>query len=388
MVLPRVGPPLGRGRRDTTATTAVMALSPMHGHAFQWIAGLAALGFSSAALSGAQSAASEDQIELRNFPPTAVVMLLDGLQDGWIFDKCVNDRIHLVPAPPPGSQALLSGSVKVPVKNFIPFATLFGIFPRPLMLICPPEVAAFASERAMLLDVHPGWTNSASDVVVEPLAPPLDVKLNVRVPTGHATALAFAQGEVWLAGALFRQNRTGLKLDATITATAGSFMGTSNGCADITAVQAAGVYQADRLNVYFVNVLLNPSGIGTDYGRNCFLGGAPNIIFVSVSDHVPVTLAHEIGHGLWLLHTNMGYPNSYPGFTSVNIMYDAADATAGQARHYFSLGQGYRLNVHSPSWLNSPVGGAPALRTGPTKTCQPIDSPAKQPCPWGALAWP
>ena len=127
---------------------------------------------------------------------------------------------------------------------------------------------------------------------------------------------------------------------------------------------------------------------GTDIkaGMTCLDELAPNVMFLSVSKALPTMMAHEIGHALSLKHS--GVENlAFGNFEEKNIMHDSDNASLTSPRAVLTLGQMYRVYVDDRSWLNAPVGGAPARRNAPTKHCQDGYS-TTGPCPPTDQAWP
>jgi hypothetical protein len=345
------------------------------------IAGAASLSLGAAPGSTSLVEEEWDVIQLRNAKSVKPVLLLDGVAASapttWI-----NDAVTPVPAPSGLWNYLLYlvlGRLNHPVSNMVP----------------PPagaasEVGVFAFRRAMLLDIAPAWTAGADDHLRENLLASLRVPLNIWVPDGDALALELAKAEMYSARFVYGRTRTGLTVTGAVHDTVASLLGTGKGCDDVPYFRSLGppVYRADQMNVYYVSDIVF-TGYDTWSGLNAIdcgglYAGPGNISFVSLPDHLPIIVAHEVGHGLSLRHAGTGNYMMGGGFTTANVMYDAGDLETAQLRNELSLGQSYRLNVDQRSWLNA---GAAALRTGPTKTCAD-DFTSVVPCPIQDSKWP
>ena len=136
-------------------------------------------------------------------------------------------------------------------------------------------------------------------------------------------------------------------------------------------------YFRDALNVYVVDSI---HGFGTQDGLTCFdqrVGGNPatNVIFWSLLYHSDATLPHEIGHAFGLQSLTCGHVKDLidrPGCDAIqanNLMLQKEAAPAPSpwlVRDHFTLGQVYRMNLDSISFLN-----LAGLRGGrPVKVCQ------------------
>lgn len=308
--------------------------------------------------------------------PFAVV-LLDGRRDDG---TCAMDEVRV------GLGFL--NAVSIHVGNFVPSDAT-----------CPSnaEVAALSSRGALVFIPSPGWTDAGGERVYVVVQPRLRVKLNIQVETGGGTATP--TDEFLSAAAIYRNSRTGLKLTLAqpITETTASI---GSGCADLPAILggAGPPYDKDAINVYFIlgKVKHVIPATGTEVersGQNCRENGAPNVIYMALTDYLPTTLAHEIGHALELEHTgagNGGPSTSTAGFSVRNIMYNGTVATVAESRDHLALGQIYRANIHKPSWLNTPVPGATAVRLEPTKDCGNgfVTLTTAGECPRQSLSWP
>jgi hypothetical protein len=140
---------------------------------------------------------------------------------------------------------------------------------------------------------------------------------------------------------------------------------------------------------------LKTSGGFTYAGWSCEPGSVPAaIIFMNWGSYMSGTLAHEFGHSLGLrdpdTHTgtdgvgHVFYIQPANAFDAGNLMAFGAPATKNYARHYLTLGQGYRMNVHLQSWLNlgHDLSQTPSV---PIRAHQP-NAPPNQALPCGGNA--
>lgn len=250
---------------------------------------------------------------------------------------------------------------------------------------CATELSVFAKGFAPLLDRTPTPVLSGGKrVVIEALPPPWIIKL--RVVAEYPEAATDLTNDLNTARILFSSNAMGVvpDLDGDVAMISPDPDPTTNkvhryaiaiakGCAGVVA--EPGLVVPDRMNVFYTrDDQWTPSFGSNEYGYNCYLEGHPNVAFVR-KKHALGTLAHELGHGLWLGHVLPGV-----GWTSSNVMQPSAfNPDTPVTIDRFSLGQAYRANVDRNSWINS--GG---IRGGPWKICQPSsvgNSSVNWPCP-------
>jgi hypothetical protein len=140
----------------------------------------------------------------------------------------------------------------------------------------------------------------------------------------------------------------------------------------VGALENAGVYDGNMLNVYFVD-----AGFTGAHFRYCADKGYLSTQMIFVGTYASgTTLIHEIGHALNLGHVHSSDDNhdDEDDFSSKNIMWPAA-----QNRDQFTAGQVVRCSLEERSLLNS--GG---FRSGqPTRHCKRQQMSAE--CPWRAL---
>jgi hypothetical protein len=313
----------------------------------------------------ASVADSEDQIVLSQATPAdAAVAVLDARRRGG---SCLND-------------ALFQGSGPFAVGDLI---TPGG---------CASELTVFARGRA-LLRINPSWSDGV-DTVVAPRGPSLRrVEVDVYVVSSGMNSANWARLDLVRAGTLFDDSRVGLSFDSSKFVTSTSLTNADkatigDNCQQADALKGSSLYNPNRINVYVIPSITS-EGLNTWRGYNCWEkkppgnpDGTPNIIYISVSWHSPTTLAHELGHALGLRgkvgHT--GGPDSrMDGFESTNLMWKGLDGDGTKAQDWFSLGQAFRMNADTHSWLNRAAGSS---STGPQPlACSPTSPKSKTPCP-------
>ncbi len=346
----------------------VVAGAPYLSHS-RWGMGLAVVSLGWVAVSDVANVGSVEDVP----GPDAVFLV-----DGRIGTACVNDKVSLYGVGALAGLSLASSSA------------------------CRSEVAVFTHDHAMWLQDRVAWPDlgeGVTDVLLQPLVKPA---LNVWVPTSSSwtsdeglDAATWAKVSVTIAKSVFGRNRVGMTFNRSVREYTGGQEGTvGNGCTHAAAVIAAGppLYRPNAVNVYYVKTI-------EDYhrGYTCFESGAANVVYVALTatPEVTTTLAHELGHALGLQgnvgHINPGEFGATSSFVAPeeNLMYNTTtlDIASGQWR--FSLGQAYRMNVATRSWINQPVffgSTAGPLRTGVTKICG--NDPAQGRCPALWLSWP
>lgn len=249
---------------------------------------------------------------------------------------------------------------------------------------CATEFSVFATGAAPVLDLTPVPLLMAGQAIVTAALPgPWQVKLNIV--TDYPSGPDEANDDRVRAADLFVANNMGIDITVVSTkvidpavdvAVAEAMRG---GCASAAALST---YDVTRLNVFYTSeARWNSDWRDKEYyGYNCGQEGFPAIIFIR-ENHVPETLAHEIGHGLGLNHGLAVF------FSDKNLMQQGIwNPEDDFPVDHFTLGQAFRANFHNTSWLNK---GGP--RSGqPTKACldQSLgNSGVDWPCPDVTLEW-
>ena len=241
---------------------------------------------------------------------------------------------------------------------------------------CPVEIDAFAPGfGAFARNVDPGtsgsetWltnaiTSGTLSVVLPPLTP-VPVRLWLVGASSKMGAIKLVRKtQLDKAYPILNVFGTGLTLD-TSSVELNSLGTLVPSCSSAVAIAAdPTIYQASRINVYFVEGYNNNPSTGS-YGYNCFAQGHPEILFVSWGRAFlpPPTLVHELGHamGLQLPTGTNGHTLGEADFSSWNLMASSSDVKE------ITIGQLYVINFAKLSWLNR--AGSPFMRPV-TRTCQ------------------
>lgn len=261
-------------------------------------------------------------------------------------------------------------------------------------IVCADEALLFASDREVLSQAVP-WSDGTDVVPVgpqnpflgdAPARPPRTLQLALHnwvarhpayddaVLDGLALIVAQEIARVYLldnldfAGALFRLNRVGVRLEFNPSAIEVAPYPDLAGCPTTGPAPAWVPLPDGRLHVVIVDFLRDGGG-GIARGLAC---AAPFAHVVMLQNQFARTdiLAHELGHALGL-RGGQGHTQAIGLFESHNVMWSEDEPT----RLHFSLGQAYRMNLDPASWLLTP------LPTPPPSTCEPASST----CPTLAL---
>lgn len=219
---------------------------------------------------------------------------------------------------------------------------------------CNSDVAVFSDDNAMSFQTDvTTWTAVAGDTHDVNLQPILTAPVTVWL--ARAGAAAAAANDLANANLLYNTNNVGVQFAATVNDVSGNAAAVNTigtGCDNAAAVQGSAFFTAGRLNVYYVDSAFTGVNCGLNFNIN-YIGTTSNI----------GSLPHEFGHAYGMRPTNGGHVNAIAGFGNNNIMWGGGPAT----RNWFTVGQAFRLNVHTPSMLN-----ANGTRTGPTRNCLPL----------------
>lgn len=235
-------------------------------------------------------------------------------------------------------------------------------------------ISVLATDHAVVVSKE-GWTPQDDPVDVGSLQGDLrtlPVALWIAVgPDGDPSSVAdIAKADVELANTILTANRAGILLEilnsSTITdpAEIAAIGGDCQSANDLTVSRKPGV-----LNVYYIDGLA-----ASERGEQCgwreeFKQPA---VYISANNHDPITLVHEMGHALSLVLPGAGHSNILPGFDHTNVMTSGAVDNDPTGRIRFSVGQVFRMNVDSSSWLNwATKNGLPVReQAAPRLACQ------------------
>jgi hypothetical protein len=256
----------------------------------------------------------------------------------------------------------------------------------------PWGLALLAVDHAMTLEPY-AWTpgtDAADRVGAQGSLRSLPVALWVAIgpndldPGDDMTqrrheVMDLALADLELADTIFAANRAGIafSLVDSVTVTDGQALAAiGNDC--FTANALTTHYVADVINVYYVEELQDIRGVECGARRT-----EQNAIYVSWTAHSSSTLAHELGHLLSLTLPRDGHTDALSGFDLINVMASGLSDADARGRDQFTIGQVFRMNTDSASWLNRATNGGQRVRdvSAPRLACQcQIDSTVP-PCP-------
>lgn len=222
---------------------------------------------------------------------------------------------------------------------------------------CDDEIAIFSDDDAMQLitPASPPWTTPLGDLVPGDMTPNR-LQDQVTVWLTAAATQPRAQAEFFVADLLYNLNNTGIGFLTNVNYQVIPAAQVTNVTNTITNVWNTrlctglppAVFNTGQLNVYYVNSAFT--------GWWC---AGSNVIGIGTTAQ-PESLSHEFGHAYSLGHTNV-----LAGFGNNNIMWGG-----GTGRTDFTVGQAYRVNVHTGSTLNTN-----GTRAGLTRNCNATPSP-------------
>ncbi len=209
-----------------------------------------------------------------------------------------------------------------------------------------------------------GWTGNDDEVEGAPLQGALriiPVALRVMVAPNELDgasitdvqneALALGLADLQVANSMLAENRVGVQLAITDTrlvdVTDPTVVADCKTGDDQTATEDLdGV-----LNVYHVNQMGALRGFTCEEHETTRKN---HVIYLAWEDHPhsTETLVHEVGHALGLMLPGAGHTNMVAGLDGTNIMATGPDDRDPAGRSRFTVGQAFRLNAESASWLN------------------------------------
>jgi hypothetical protein len=241
------------------------------------------------------------------------------------------------------------------------------------------EVVRFSTDQGFQL--HPVTFQPSREVVdlrTSPAAttPILDAPLNPSVTlwitSNDNGATDDADGDIAYAQKAFARQRTGLRIQFRVRKAdgRGSYLLDAQPphytCPDlklsllnlgVPSSAAPNAIARDSLNILYVDQIFKPAATPGDLaqtwaGYSCpWDGSAGTVILVSVRDRSTSTLAHELGHAFGLLVPDYGHTDYDPGFSHSNLMWHMEEDETRAPRSGVTLGQAFRMNVDSLSWI-------------------------------------
>ncbi len=230
----------------------------------------------------------------------------------------------------------------------------------------PGEVIAYTVGHAPTLRTTVSWT-AADDNVSYAFDPKYRVRFQNWIVQGpFAASQTRAINACIRTAQIWRDERQGTSFsafditDATADPQAANY--TAFTCGSVAGIKTDIGFDANAVNVYWVNTVDFGSGPGTGNGVWC--GGNVVAMGSNVLDHL---FSHEIGHAYSLQHVN----TLTTFFDQTNVMHNASNFRA-----FLTEGQTFQAVVNAGSVVNS-LGG----RTGTTRNCGNSTSTTDPQCP-------
>lgn len=228
----------------------------------------------------------------------------------------------------------------------------------------PGEVIAYTVGHVPTLQTGLTWTTADDNVAFA-----FDAKYRIRFQNWIVQG-PFAAGQTRAINAcirtaqIWRDERQGTSFsafditDATTDAQAGSY--TAFDCSKVSGIKADIGFDANAVNVYWVNTV--DFGTGPSTGNGVWCGGNVVAMGQNVLDHL---FSHEVGHSYALDHVNA----LTTFFDQTNVMHNASNFRA-----FLAEGQTFRAVFNSASVVNT-LGG----RTGTTRACGSLSTSTTDP---------
>jgi hypothetical protein len=163
-----------------------------------------------------------------------------------------------------------------------------------------------------------------------------------------------ALDDIAVANSILADSRMGAEIviTETVIVEAGGEVGFSD-CITGDGVTAAHD-KPDMLNIYYLNNLgTGARGLTCSWRDAPSAGGLrPAVIYVGNTGHSSTTFVHEVGHALGLTLPGRGHSDPLAGFDYTNVMAAVNWDRDPRARTRFSVGQVFRMNADSASWLS------------------------------------
>jgi hypothetical protein len=208
-----------------------------------------------------------------------------------------------------------------------------------------------------------------------------------ELATLRENVLVTARGDLEAANGVLAETRTGVKLAEVHTATIEPSEGEAIETGEVAIIdcipgdEVSSSYDYDKvLNVYYVNSLAGYRG------RVCtwYEGRKYPIIYIGIDDHLQSTFVHEVGHALGLTLPYDGHTDVVGGLDMSNVMTSGYNDLDPGGRRRLSVGQVFRMNADSASWLNwaLDLNGVPVREsTAPRLACQCGEADPAGRCP-------
>jgi len=258
--------------------------------------------------------------------------------------------------------------------------------------------------------ISAGWMPGTNSLDAQPAqGPPLEIPIALRIMVFDPDAadlaavrrekMAAALDEIKSANSLLSRNRAGIRISEkpdTMTVPVSDVVSFTT-CAE--GEHQTSTYDVNWvLHVYYVDDLG-----GTKKGSSCVANGTRprDVIYVVPDVNSPTTLIHELGHTLGLTLPSQGHTDVMGGFDATNVMHSGDEQQDPAGRHRLSIGQVFRMNADSASWLNRgrdaqghslrPASNSPldcqCSVGGPHRRCPPMQSDLADPSQATPATW-
>lgn len=235
------------------------------------------------------------------------------------------------------------------------------------------------------------WTPGSDQIDVSQHLPVREIPVAVRVFLGgpelspeqrqtlQTNAQKFALDEIAVANSILQGSRVGDTLALIESLSIPSESATEAADCLTAGALTAGHDRPGVLTLYYLNTMGNLRGLTCPTTGGGGSGEEPDavtqVIYLSYGARMPGSMAHEVGHALGLTLPGKGHTETLAGFDLSNMMVGFIDDSVPVGRRSFSIGQSFRMNVDSASWLNS-------ARTGAGKLVRP-NTELRLACPCG-----
>jgi hypothetical protein len=233
-----------------------------------------------------------------------------------------------------------------------------------------PELVAYSVGREILFRDQSSTFKWSPGFDEEEVNPPMPLFRSISVVIGVPTAseLAWAAAEIGNANDLFDSNRSGIGLATAKTYVHGRTTGITNlaaACSTfaLDALLLPGAHDMgdpDLFVLFVADLKVNTGSTELLYqGYTCpqSPGQTGRVVYLSLNSYLNTTLAHELGHIFGLIAGRIdfgdGHSNGIGTFMQDNLMYNTMDPGIRFNRDRFSMGQIFRMNFDSGSWLNN-----------------------------------
>lgn len=217
-----------------------------------------------------------------------------------------------------------------------------------------PSWAAAVLDAGQRMAMYPGpWTSSHDQMGPPPgssapvLSIPVALRIAVDASMDAAEIKATVMTDIAAANSILSENRVGVRLEPRDVVTVPSdpwipFADCPGGDA-LPSDDEPGV-----LHLWIVPDLGNLNGLTCPGTKD----DPRPVIYIAWQAYTSSTIVHEVGHALGLDLPYKGHAEDSPGLDASNVMSGIGWDTDPFGRHRFTVGQAFRMNADSASWLN------------------------------------